>query len=124
MSEFSKQSPMGLISMRNRIRSGWLTVLATAAVVALAAPATRRRCHQATRPADRLQRERRSAKVHLTAARNAFSDVTQLPAAAQLTGETRDSRATVDHKFQRADWQERLARPLCEGGGQSLDAAR
>ena len=34
-------------------------------------------------------------------------------------------RATVDHQFQRADWQERrLARLLCEGRGQSLHAAR
>ena len=86
MSEFSKESHMRLISLRNRIRSGWLTVLATVAVVALAAPGNGQTVPQApagAAPSADL------AKVHLTAARNALSDVTQLPAAAQLTGEAR-----------------------------------
>ncbi len=101
---------MRLISLRNRIRSGCLTVLATAAVVALAAPgsaqtvpptpasaapsadlAPARSADLApARSADLAPaRSADLAKVHLTAARNALSDVTQLPAAAQLTGETR-----------------------------------
>ena len=112
---------MRLISLRNRIRSGWLTVLATAAVVALAAPGNAQTVPPTpagAAPSADL------AKVHLTAARNALSDVTQLPAAAQLTGETRTRVQQLITKFQRADWQERLARPLCEGGGQSLDTAR
>ena len=51
------------------------------------------------------------AKQHLTAARNALSDVTQLPAAAQLTGEARTAGAAADQRLQRVDHDRRgLAR--------------
>ena len=49
------------------------------------------------------------AKVHLTAARNALSDVTQLPAAAQLTGETRTRVQQLITSFNeligKSDWR-------------------
>ena len=56
------------------------------------------------------QRERDLAKVHLTAARNALSDVTQLPAAAQLTGESRTRVQQLITNFNEligksADWR-------------------
>ena len=97
---------MELISIRNRIRSGWLTVLATAAVVALAAPGNAQTVPPTpagAAPSADL------AKVHLTAARNALSDVTQLPAAAQLTGETRTRVQQLITSFNeligKSDWR-------------------
>ena len=97
---------MRLISLRNRIRSGWLTVLATAAVVALAVPGDAQTVPPA--PAGALS-SADLAKVHLTAARNALSDVTQLPAAAQLTGETRTRVQQLITSFNeligKSDWR-------------------
>ena len=105
MSEFSKQSPI-LISLRNRIRAGWLTALATAAVVALASPTDAQTVPPP--PASALS-SADLAKVHLTAARNALSDVTQLPAAAQLTGETRTRVQQLITSFNeligKSDWR-------------------
>ena len=114
MSEFNKESPIGLISIRNRIRSGWLTVLATAAVVALAAPGNAQTAPPT--PAQTVPPTPAGAapsadlaKVHLTAARNALSDVTQLPAAAQLTGETRTRVQQLITSFNdligKSDWR-------------------
>ena len=94
------------ISLSNRIRSGWLTVLATAAVVALAVPGDAQTVPPA--PAGALS-SADLAKVHLTAARNALSDVTQLPAAAQLTGETRTRVQQLITSFNeligKSDWR-------------------
>ena len=97
---------MKLISLRNRIRSGWLTALATAAVVALASPTDAQTVPPP--PASALS-SADLAKVHLTAARNALSDVTQLPAAAQLTGETRTRVQQLITSFNeligKSDWR-------------------
>ena len=97
---------MRLISLRNRIRSGCLTVLATATVVALAAPGSAQTVPPTpagAAPSADL------AKVHLTAARNALSDVTQLPAAAQLSGETRTRVQQLITSFNeligKSDWR-------------------
>ena len=97
---------MKLISLRNRIRSGWLAALATAAVVALASPTDAQTVPPP--PASALS-SADLAKVHLTAARNALSDVTQLPAAAQLTGETRTRVQQLITSFNeligKSDWR-------------------
>jgi hypothetical protein len=107
MSDFIKESPMKLISLRHRIRSGWLTVLATATVMALATPSSAQTVPPS--PASPLSGAD-LAKVHLTAARNALSDVTQLPAAAQLAGETRTRVQQLITNFNEligkgADWR-------------------
>jgi hypothetical protein len=106
MSDFIKESPMTLISLRHRIRSGWLTVLATATVVALATPGGAQTVPPPASPLSSAD----LAKVHLTAARNALSDVTQLPAAAQLAGETRTRVQQLITNFNEligkgADWR-------------------
>ena len=97
---------MKLISLRNRIRSGWLAALATAAVVALASSTDAQTVPPP--PASALS-SADLAKVHLTAARNALSDVTQLPAAAQLTGETRTRVQQLITSFNeligKSDWR-------------------
>jgi hypothetical protein len=106
MSEITKEPPMRLISLINRIRSGWLAALATTAVVALAAPGNAQTVPPP--PASALP-SADLAKVHLTAARNALSDVTQLPAAAQLTGETRTRVQQLITSFNdligKSDWR-------------------
>lgn len=106
MSDFIKESPMTLISLRHRIRSGWLTVLATATVVALATPGSAQTVPPPASPLSSAD----LAKVYLTAARNALSDVTQLPAAAQLAGETRTRVQQLITNFNEligkgADWR-------------------
>jgi hypothetical protein len=106
MSEISKDSPMRLISLIKRIRSGWLAALATAAVVALALPAD---AQTVPPPPTSALSNADLAKVHLTAARNALSDVTQLPAAAQLVGETRNRVQQLITSFNdligKSDWR-------------------
>jgi hypothetical protein len=97
---------MTLISLRHRIRSGWLTVLATATLVALATPGGAQTVPPPASPLSSAD----LAKVHLTAARNALSDVTQLPAAAQLAGETRTRVQQLITNFNEligkgADWR-------------------
>ena len=97
---------MRLISLINGIRCGWLAALATAAVVALASPAGAQTVPPP--PAGALS-SADLAKVHLTAARNALSDVTQLPAAAQLTGDTRTRVQQLITSFNeligKSDWR-------------------
>ena len=97
---------MRLISLINGIRCGWLAALATAAVVSLASPADAQTVPPP--PAGALS-SADLAKVHLTAARNALSDVTQLPAAAQLTGESRTRVQQLITSFNaligKSDWR-------------------
>ena len=107
-------------SLKHRIRSGWLAALATAAVVALASPTDAQTVPPP--PASALS-SADLAKVHLTAARNALSDVTQLPAAAQLTGETR-TRVQQLISFNELIGKKTTGASPMRRWSQSLDAAR
>jgi hypothetical protein len=70
----------------NRTHARWTTTLAAAASIALAASGFAQTVPPA-QPAPAVNQD--LAKKHLTAARNVLNEVTQLPAAAQLTGDAR-----------------------------------
>ncbi len=71
---------------RNHTQTRWITTLAAAASIAVATSGFAQTAPPA-QPAPDVNKE--MAKQHLTAARNTLSELTQLPAAAQLTGEAR-----------------------------------
>jgi hypothetical protein len=70
----------------NRTHARWTTTLAAAASIALAASGFAQTVPPA-QPAPAVNQD--LAKKHLTAARNVLNEITQLPAAAQLTGDAR-----------------------------------
>ena len=98
---------MARIAHVARIYARWTTTLAAAAAIALAASGSA----AAAGPTQATSGVNQDlAKQHLTAARNALSDVTQLPAAAQLTGETRTEIQQLISNFNElittgADWR-------------------
>jgi len=102
---------MGANNWRNtpmkRLTARWTTTLAAAALFALPAsglaqteppsqpPATAQAPTQTEQPGVNQE----AAKQHLTAARNALSQITQLPAAAQLTGDARTQMSQLISNF-------------------------
>ncbi len=82
----------------------WMTTLIAAASIAFAAPSSA----QTAQPAPSVNQD--LVKQRLTTARNTLSAVTQLPAAAQLTGETRTRMQQLINNFNElisagADWR-------------------
>lgn len=90
----------------------WTTAVAAAAVIAMPAtglaqtptpppqpPTTTEPGQTMTQPAPQENANQEAAKQHLTAARNTLSELTQLPAAAQLTGEARTHVAQLISNF-------------------------
>ena len=82
----------------------WMTTLIATASIALAAPSSA----QTAQPAPSVNQD--LVKQRLTTARNTLSAVTQLPAAAQLTGETRTQMQQLINNFNElistgADWR-------------------
>jgi hypothetical protein len=102
----------------------WTTLLATAAIVALPAsgfaqdpPVQSQQAATPQSPAAAAMQTASAdaAKAHLTAARNTLSQITQLPAAAQLQGESRSQVAQLINNFNelittQADWKAAYAK--------------
>ena len=70
---------------------------------------------QATPPAPQADASKDAAKAHLTAARNTLSQITQLPAAGQLQGETRAQVSQLISNFNelittKEDWKASFAK--------------
>ena len=107
-----------------RTTARWTTLLAAAAIVALpaagfaqdpAGQAAAAQGQQTSTPQSSTAMPAQNpaadaAKTHLTAARNTLSQITQLPAAAQLQGETRSQVAQLINNFNelittQTDWK-------------------
>ena len=92
----------------------WMTTFAAAvAAVALAAPSSAQTSAAPAQPAPAVNQD--LVKQHLTTARNTLSAVTQLPAAAQLTGEARTQVQQLINNFNAlittgADWRAAYAK--------------
>ena len=85
----------------------WMTTLIATASIAFAAPGSAQTAPP-TQPAPSVNQD--LVKQRLTTARNTLSAVTQLPAAAQLTGETRTRMQQLINNFNElittgADWR-------------------
>jgi hypothetical protein len=113
-----------------RITARWTIAVAAATVLALPisglaqtpAPAQPPATNQEQEPAPRAQpampqqgASQDSAKIHLTAARNALSELTQLPAASQLQGDARNQVSQLINNFNELittqnDWKATFAK--------------
>ena len=93
----------------NRSIARWTTAMAAAAVIAMPAaglaqtPTTTQPPATTTDPGQTMAQppspSTEAAKQHLTAARNALSELTQLPAASQLTGDARTQVSQLISNF-------------------------
>ena len=107
----------------NRSIARWTTTMAAAALIAIptasyaqtAPPETQTPPPAQGAPAAQPAPNQDAAKQHLTAARNALSEMTQLPAAQQLTGEARTQVSQLISNFNElittnAEWRASYAK--------------